>query len=132
MKTLTLILSLGLFFVLAQNAAAQSRKLMVFRKNVAVAGGTLKGAETKTFYFKVKKDTDIDISIDEAEKRAKFLLYKPDGKPFYDDGSANQGDIFDLLDILPDAGIYKLVVQLPENLQKENAPVKFTVRLILK
>jgi hypothetical protein len=125
MKTPLLIVFLGLFFVLAQNAAAQPRKLMVFKKNVAVASGTLQGLETKTFYFEVKKDTDIDISIDEAEKRAKFVLYKPDGKPFYDENSANQGDVFDLLDILPDAGIDKIVVQLPEILQKENAPVKF-------
>lgn len=132
MKRLALILSIGLFFAFAQNVSAQTKKLLVFKKGVAVASGTVKGAETKVYYFKIKKDTDMEITLDDINSKPKFILYKPNGKPFYADGEVNSGDATDMMDVLPEAGIYKIVVKLPDNLQSETQPIKFTLRLILK
>ena len=127
--TLTILLIVGIF---VQSASAQTKKLLVFKKKAAIVSSSLKGSEAKTYYFKVKKNTDMEIFIDEAEPQAKFTLYKPNGKLFYDDSSVNRGDTTDLMDILEDAGIYKIVVQMPENLRNESKPIKFTLRLILR
>jgi hypothetical protein len=132
-KCLILIsLFLVLLFANSQNVSAQTQKLLVFKKGVAIVTSTIKGDESKTYFFKVKKDTDMEIFIDEQEKRPKFTLFKPNGKLFYDDTSVNRGDAFDLMDILEDAGTYKIVVKLPEDLQGETKPIKFTLRLVLR
>jgi hypothetical protein len=132
MKKLALILSIGIFFVSVQNISAQTKKLLVFKKGIAVATGTIKGSETKVYYFKIKKDTDMEITLDDINSKPKFILYKPNGKPFYADGEVNSGDATDMMDVLPEAGTYKIVVKLPDNLQSEPQPIKFTLRLILK
>ena len=132
MKKLALILSIGIFFVSVQNISAQTKKLLVFKKGIAVATGTIKGFETKVYYFKIKKDTDMEITLDDINSKPKFILYKPNGKPFYADGEVNSGDATDMMDVLPEAGTYKIVVKLPDNLQSEPQPIKFTLRLILK
>ncbi len=132
MKRLTLLLLFAAFLVIPQFASAQTKKLLVFKKGVAVVSGTVKGSQPKVYYFKVKKDTDMEIFVDEADKQANFTLFKPNGEPFYADGEINSGRIIDMMDILPDAGIYKIVVKLPEDLQVEKQPIKFTLRLILK
>jgi len=132
MKKLGLLCFLGLLAVCVQTTSAQTKKLLVFKKGVAVVSGVLKASETKTFYFKVKKDTDIEIFVDEADKQANFTLFKPNGKPFYADGEVNSGRVIDMMDILPDAGIYKIVLNLPEELKNEPKAIKFTLRLILK
>ena len=124
--------AVGLLFVNSQNISAQTKKLLVFKKGVAIVTSIIKGNESKTYYLKVKKDTDMEIFIEEEEKRPKFTLYKPNGKLFYDDNSVNRGDAFDLMDVLEDAGIYKIVVKLPDDLQSETKPIKFTLKLVLK
>lgn len=132
MKKLALILSIGIIFAVTQNVSAQTKKLLVFKKGIAVATGTVKGTETKVYYFKVKKDSDMEITLDDINSKPKFILFKPNGKPFYADGEVNSGDATDMMDILPEAGTYKIVVKLPDNLQSETQPIKFTLRLILK
>ena len=127
--TLTIIFVVGLF---VQSASAQTKKFLVFRQKVAIVSSSLRGGEAKTYYFKVKKNTDMEIFIDEAEPQTKFTLYKPNGKLFYDDSSVNRGDASDLMDVLEDAGIYKIVVQMPQNLRNESKPIKFTLRLVLR
>lgn len=132
-KSLILIgLLVGLIFGSEQNITAQTQKSLVFKKGVAIVSSTIKGSESKTYYFKIKKDTDMEIFIDEGEKRPKFTLFKPNGKLFYDDSSVNRGDVFDLMDVLEDAGTYKIVVKLPEDLQSETKPIKFTLKLVLR
>lgn len=132
MNKLTLLLFIGIFVVFSQNVPAQTKKLLVFKKKAAIATGTIKGSETKDYFFKIKKDTDLEIFVDDADERPKFVLYKPNGKTFYDENSVNAVDVFDLMDVLPDAGIYKITVSLPEELAKKNKPIKFTLRIVLK
>lgn len=132
MKKLALVLSIGIIFAVAQTVSAQTKKLLVFKKGVAVASGTVKGTETKVYYFKIKKDTDMEITLDDINSKPKFILFKPNGKPFYADGEVNSGDATDMMDVLPEAGIYKIVVKIPDNLQSETQPITFTLRLILK
>lgn len=132
MKRLALILSIGIIFAVTQNVSAQTKKLLVFKKGVAVANGTIKGTETKVYYFKIKKNTDMEITLDDINSKPKFILFKPNGKPFYAEGEVNSGDATDMMDILPEAGIYKIIVKLPDNFQSETQPIKFTLRLILK
>jgi hypothetical protein len=132
MKKLALLLFIGIFFLFNEEASAQTKKLLVFKKKVAVASGVIKGSETKNYFFKVKKDTDLEIFVDEASERPKFVLYKPNGKTFYDESSVNEGDVFDMLDVLPDAGTYKIALSLSDELAKQNKPIKFTLRIILR
>lgn len=132
MKKLTLLLFIGIFFIFSEEVSAQTKKPLVFKKKAAIASGVIKGNETKDYFFKVKKDTDLEIFIDEASERPKFVLYKPNDKTFYDEGSVNEGDVFDMMDVLPDAGIYKITVILPEELAQKNKPIKFTLRIVLR
>lgn len=132
MKILTLLLFLGIFAICSQNVFAQTKKLLVFKKKAAIATGTIKGSETKDYFFKIKKDTDLEIFVDNADERPKFVLYKPNGKTFYDENSVNAGDVFDMMDVLPDAGTYKITVSLPEELAQRNKPIKFTLRIVLR
>jgi hypothetical protein len=132
MRKLALLLLIGIIFVFSREVSAQTKKLLVFKKKVAVVSGTIKGKETKEYFFKVRKDTDLEIFVDEAAERPRFVLYKPNGKLFYDEDSANQGNIFDMMDILPDAGIYKIAVSLPDESVAQNKPIKFTLRIVLR
>lgn len=131
MKKLPLLLAIAFLFLAIANASAQTKKLLPFKKGVATTSGTIKGSETKIFYFKVKKDTDIEITLDDINSKPKLTLFKPNGKLFYEDDEANS-EVTDMIDILPDAGTYKVIVKLPNNLQSENQPIKFTLRLILR
>ncbi|MGC2235711.1 MAG: hypothetical protein WA584_06095 [Pyrinomonadaceae bacterium] len=138
MKTLlfaTIFIFLGLS-IAAPDASAQKKKRVVFKKNVAVVSGTIKGDETLEYVFRVRKNADVDISVDN-DKFAdsiypKFVLLKPNGKLFYDKDSVNYGAGADLMDILPQAGDYTVRLQLPEDMRNDGKPVKFTFRIVLK
>lgn len=128
-KKLSFLLTVAFLLLVFSNASAQTKKLLPFKKGVATASGTVKGTETKVYYFKVKKDTDIEITLDDINSKPKFTLFKPNGKLFYEEDSKG---VVDMMDILPEAGIYKIIVKLPDELQNESQPVKFTLRLILR
>lgn len=129
---LLIIAFIGFVALMPDNSFAQTKKLLVFKKGVAMASGIIKGEENKTLFFKVKKNTDLEIFFDEGNKGATFKLFKPNGKPFYEDGSVNSGEVFDLMDVLENGGIYKLIIQLPTELKSKNQPVKYTLRIVLK
>lgn len=126
---------LGLSF-LAPNTSAQKTKRIVFKKGFAAVSGTIKGDQTLEYVFRVKKNADVEISVDndkfEKSVYPKFVLIKPNGKPFYDKDSVNYGIGTDMMDILPQAGDYKIRLQLPEDMRGDGKPVKFTFRIILK
>ena len=130
MKQLPLLLAIAFLLLAFSNISAQTKKILPFKKGVATASGTIKGSEAKVFYFKVKKDTDIEITLDDINSKPKLTLYKPNGKLFYSDET--NSEVTDMIDILPDAGIYKVVIKLPNEMQNESQPIKFTLRLILR
>ena len=136
----TLFYSFVLMFLslslLSTDAVAQKKKRLIFKKGVAVASGTIKGDQTIEYVFRVRKNADVDISVDDRNEELypKFVLLKPNGTLFYDKDSVNYGGGTDLMDILPQAGDYVIRLQLPEEMRGDGneKPVKFTIRVILK
>ena len=122
--------------LIAPGAAAQKKKRITFKKGAAIVSGTIKGDETLEYVFRVKKNADVDISVDDDKYSnkpyPKFVLLKPDGKLFYDKDSVNYGAGKDLMDILPQAGDYIVRLQLPEDMRNDGKPVSFTFRIALK
>jgi len=117
-------------------ANAQTKKRIAFKKNYAEVSGTIKGAQTLDYVFRVRKNADIEIWVDHRGSATaaypKFVLFNPGGRLFYEEDSVNYGGLSDMMDILPNAGDYTLRLLLPEEYRGEDKPVKFTLRIILK
>lgn len=135
MKTLFLaaiVAFLGLSFA-ATDASAQKKKRITFKKNFGMVSGTIKGDQTLEYVFRAKKNADIDMSVDnDSPFYPKFVLIKPNGKPFYDKDSVNYGIGTDMMDTLTQAGDYTIRLQLPEDMRNDGKPVKFTLRILLR
>jgi len=134
MKLITFFIAAVLF--LSIGAHAQTKKRIAFKKNYAEVSGTIKGAETLDYVFRVRKNADIEIWIDHTDSATavypNFVLLKPNGRLFYEEGSVNYGGLSDMMDILPNAGDYTLRMLLPEENRGDDKPVKFKLRLMLK
>jgi hypothetical protein len=120
----------------APDALAQKKKRIVFKKGFAAVSGTIKGDQTLEYVFRAKKNADIDMSVDNDKFTntiyPKFVLIKPNGKPFYDKDSVNYGIGTDMMDTLAQAGDYTIRLQLPEDMRNDGKPVKFTFRIKLR
>src|SRR4051812_42692658 len=130
--SITIFAFLALSFA-APNASAQKTKRIVIKKGYAVVSGTIKGDQTLEYVFRAKKNADIDMSVDN-DKFANsiyptFFLLKPNGKPFCDKDSVNNGAGTDMMDTLVQAGDYTIRLQLPEDMRNGGKPVKFTLRI---
>lgn len=88
------------------------------------------------YIFRAGKNADIDMSVDndkfENSIYPKFILIKPNGKPFYDKDSVKYVIGADMTDTLPQAGDYLPRLQLPEDMRNDGKPVKFTLRIKLR
>jgi len=126
----------GLFLTAPDSAAQQKKKRIIFKSRVAVVSGTIKDDQTLEYVFSAKKNADIDMSIDMDSSsnlpHPKFVLIKPNGKPFYEKDSVNYGIGTDMMEILPQAGDYTVRLQLPEDMRNDGKPVKFTFRILLR
>jgi hypothetical protein len=135
MKFVTFIALCAILF-LSAGANAQTKKRIAFKKNYGEVSGTIRGAQTLDYVFRVRKDADIEIWVDHTDSATaaypKFVLLNPNGRLFYEEDSVNYGGLSDMMDILPNAGDYTLRLLLPEEYRGEDKPVKFTLRLILK
>jgi len=136
MKLITFFTACAVLFLSIGAVNAQTKKRIAFKKNYAEVSGTIKGAQTLDYVFRVRKNADIEIWIDHTDSATaaypKFVLLKPNGQFFYEEGSVNYGGLSDLMDILPNAGDYTLRMLLPEENRGDDKPVKFKLRLILK
>jgi hypothetical protein len=136
MKFVTFFTLFAVLFLAAGAINAQTKKRIAFKKNYAEISGTIRGAQTLDYVFRVRKNADIEIWVDHTDSATaaypKFVLLNPNGRLFYEDGSVNYGGLSDMMDILPNAGDYTLRLLLPEEYRGEEKPVKFTLRLILK
>ncbi|HEY0430008.1 MAG TPA: hypothetical protein VGC76_19645 [Pyrinomonadaceae bacterium] len=136
----TLLFAAVLTFVVLLNAApdasAQTKKRITFKKGFAVVSGTIKGDETLEYVFRVKKNADVDISVENDRFThtiyPKFVLLKPDGNVFYGKDSVNYGLGTDMMDVLPQAGDYTIQLQLPEDMRNEGKPVSFRFQIIVR
>jgi hypothetical protein len=132
---ITILTFLGLSLA-APDVSAQKKKRIAFKKGYAEISGTIKGEQTLEYVFRAKKNADIDMSVDndkfENSIYPKFVLIKPNGKPFYEKGSVNYGIGTDMMETLSQAGDYTIQLQLPEDMRNDGKPVKFTLRIILK
>ncbi|MBS1795707.1 MAG: hypothetical protein JSS81_17765 [Acidobacteria bacterium] len=129
------LLTLGVVLFWTADARAQTKKRLVFKKKYAELTAVISGSQVLEYVFRVGRNADTEIWIDHTDAAAdypKFVLYRPDGKLFYDRDSVNYGPLTDLMDILPLPGDYTLRLQLPAESRDGDKPVKFTLRILLK
>ena len=66
MKFVTFLTLFAVLF-LSSGAPAQTKKRIAFKKNYAEVSGTIKGAETLDYVFRVRKNADIEIWVDHTD-----------------------------------------------------------------
>lgn len=128
----------SLLLICTSGAAQQQPQRIYFKRGATIVSGTIKADEIRKYVFRVKKNADVEISVDNETIGPQNLLYpkfellKPNGELFYTKDSVNYGIGTDLMDVLPQAGDYTIRLRLPEDMRNNGKPVKFTFRVIIK
>jgi hypothetical protein len=123
----------ALFLLFSDEIAAQTKQRIVLNKRVNKVTGTLMGDEVRQYVFRLRKHTNIHISVvhnyfeEPIKPHPKFVVFKSNGKLLFDDQQPGT----DLLEVLS-PGEYTIRLQLPENMRNNGNPVKFTLQLTLK
>ena len=122
------------FFLFSIDASAQKKQRVVLKKRVTKVTGIIQGEQIREYVFRVRKNTDIDISVvhnyfeEPVKPHPKFVVFLPGGKPLHEDQEPGT----DLLEVLEIAGDYTVRLQLPEDMRNDGKPVKFTLQFTVK
>ncbi len=137
MKKTLLFIALAVIFCAASGVSAQQTvKRIALKSDYLRVEGTIKVGETITYVFnytnrKQAIAIDLETNLSREKTSPRFILYQPNGKPFYETvPSIAEKPMTRMRSLIRTGNNYKLVLQLPEGTVSDK-PVDFVLRFYI-